>query len=183
MVIAVMPRKRRRSYGGSSHMLSLLFSKLFGAYPFASVAIKRSLRRGSAERERKNLHARIEKRERELPIGDGLRLPDQLIEPLCRNRAIALVVYINSVRSAGRLSIDEHAKAHGSSPRCRPHDEMQIAGVKTVRDAPMGLVQHNGLLLDRPLPCKRPMIAPQRRGGGIDTALVQRRTARRRKIF
>src|SRR5712691_2414050 len=92
MVIAVMPRKRRRSYGGSSHMLSLLFSKLFGAYPLASVARKRSLRRGSAERERKSLHARIEKRDRELPIGDGLRLPDQLIESLCRNRAIALVV-------------------------------------------------------------------------------------------
>ena len=114
------------------------------------------LRRGSAERERKRLHARIEKRDRELPIGDGLRLPDQLIAPLFRNRAMALVVYINSVRSAGRLSIDAHAKSHGSAPRCRPHDEMQIAGVKTVRDAPMGLVQHNGLVLDRPLPCKRP---------------------------
>ena len=95
------------------------------------------LRRGSAERERKRLHARIEKRDLALPIGDGLRLPDQLIESLCRNRAIALVVYIKSVRSAGRLAIDEHAKAHGSSSHCRPHDEMQIAGVKTVRDAPM----------------------------------------------
>src|SRR6476659_1174204 len=114
MVIAVMPRKRRRSYGGSSNMLSLLFSKLCGASPLASVARKRSLRRGSAERERKRLHARIETRDLELPIGDGLRLPDQLIEPLCRNRAIAVVVYIKSVRSARRLSIEEHAKAHGS---------------------------------------------------------------------
>ena len=84
-------------------MLSLLFSKLFGASPLASVASKRTpqqhggdtmrrgdrrdvhrLRRGSAERERKRLHARIEKRDLELPIGNGLRLPDQLIEAWLR---------------------------------------------------------------------------------------------------
>jgi hypothetical protein len=139
------------------------------------------LRRGSAERERKHLHARIEKHDLELPIGDGLRLPDQLIEPLCRHRAIAVVVDIQSVRRAGRLAIEEHAKAHGSAPRGQPHDEMQITGVKTVRDAPMGLVQHRGLWLDRPLPGKRPMIAPQPRGGGIGATRVPCRTARRRK--
>src|SRR5438874_647019 len=111
MVIAVMPRKRRRSYGGSSHMLSLLFSKLFCAYPLASVAIKRShqqhggetmrqwsrrdvhRRRGSAEGERKSLHARIEKLDIELSVSDGLRLSDQLVQPRCGHRAVAVVVY------------------------------------------------------------------------------------------
>jgi hypothetical protein len=38
-----------------------------------------SLRRGSTERERKSLHARIEKLDLELSISDGLRLSDQLI--------------------------------------------------------------------------------------------------------
>ena len=38
--------------------------------------------RGSAERERKRFHARIETFDLELAIHDGRRLPDQLIEPL-----------------------------------------------------------------------------------------------------
>ena len=97
------------------------------------------------ERERKSLHARIEKLDLELAINDRLWLADQLIEPLFANRAVALGVNVNSVRRARRLSIDEHAKAHGSSSRCRSHDEMKIAGVKAVDDPPVGLVQHGGL--------------------------------------
>jgi hypothetical protein len=43
-----------------------------------------------------------------------------------------------SISGARRLSIDEHAKSHGSSSRCRSHDEMKIAGVTEVTD-PNGL--------------------------------------------
>jgi hypothetical protein len=132
-----------------------------------------SLCRGSAERERKSLHARIEKLDLELSISDGLRLSDQLIQPLFGNRAVALGVNVNSVSSARRLSIDEHAKSHGSSSRCRSHDEMKIAGVKAVRDPPVGLVQHSGLFLHRPITRKGPMIESQLCGGGIDATLVQ----------
>ena len=98
-----------------------------------------SLCRGSAERERKSLHARIEKLDLELSISDGLRLSDQLIQPLFGHRTVALVVNVNSVSSARRLSIDEHAKSNGSSSHCRSHDEMKIAGVKAVRDPPLAL--------------------------------------------
>ena len=70
-----------------------------------------------AEGERKSLHARIEKLDLELSISNGLRLSDQLIQPLFANRAVALVVNVNSVSSARRLSIEEHAKSHGESPR------------------------------------------------------------------
>src|SRR5207249_1935989 len=70
----------------------------------------------SAERERERLHARIEKLDRDLSIGDGLRLSDQLIQPLFRNRAVALVVNVKSVSRARRLPIDQHAKSHGRSP-------------------------------------------------------------------
>src|SRR5215213_11426610 len=110
-----------------------------------------SLCHGSAERERKSLHPRIEKRDLELSISDGLRLSDQLIQSLFGNRAVALVVNVNSVSSARGLSIEEHAKSHGSSSRCRSHDEMEIAGVKAVRDPPVSLVQHGGLFLHRPI--------------------------------
>src|SRR4029453_9926535 len=142
-----------------------------------------SLCRGSAERERKSLHAGIEKLDLELSISDGLRLSDQLIQPLFGNRAVALVINVNSVSSARRLSIDEHAKAHGSSTRCRSHDEMKIAGVKAVRDPPVGLIQHSGLFLHRPITRKGPMIESQARGGSIDATLVQCCTAGRRKVL
>ena len=89
----------------------------------------------------KSLHARIEKLDFELAIGDGLRLPDQLVQPLLGHRAVALLVDVDAVSRARRLSIDQHAKSHGRSRRCRTHDEMKIAGVKAVRDASVGLVQ------------------------------------------
>jgi hypothetical protein len=50
----------------------------------------RWLRSGSAERERESFHARVEKLDFELTIGDRLLLPDQLIKPLLAHRAVAL---------------------------------------------------------------------------------------------
>src|SRR5437588_9770754 len=126
-----------------------------------------------AERERERLHARIEKLDLELAISNVPRLADQLIQPLLDNRAVALVVNITSVSSARSLSIDEHAKAHGRSSRCRSHDEMEIAGVKAVRDPPVGRVQHRSPSLHRPLTRKGPMIEPQPRGGSIDATAAQ----------
>src|SRR2546422_1901953 len=125
--------------------------------PSSTLARVNSLSRGSAESESKSLHARVEKLDLELSISDGLRLSDQLIQPLFGNRAVALVVNVNSVSSARRLSIDEHAKAHGSSSHCRSHDEMKIAGVKAVRDPPVGRVEHSGLLRHRPITRKGPI--------------------------
>src|SRR6266516_2222059 len=70
-------------------------------------------RRGSAECERKSLHAGIEKLDLELAISNGLRLTDQLIQPLVGHRAVTLLVNVNAMSRARRLSIEEHAKAHG----------------------------------------------------------------------
>jgi hypothetical protein len=50
-------------------------------------------------------------------------LPDQLIQSLFGNRAVALVVYISPVSSARRPPIDEHAKSDGRPSRCRSHDD------------------------------------------------------------
>ncbi|HEX6479240.1 MAG TPA: hypothetical protein VF043_10375, partial [Ktedonobacteraceae bacterium] len=106
--------------------------------------------RRSAERERESLHARIEKLDLELPISNGLRLSDQLIQPLVAHRTVALLVNITALSRARRLSIEEHAKAHGRSPRRWSHDQIQIAGVKAVRDAPISLVEQCGLSPHRP---------------------------------
>ena len=67
--------------------------------------------------------------------------------------------------------------------RCWSHDEMKIAGVKAVRDPPVGLVQHSGLFLHRPITRKGPMIESQPRGDSIDATLVQYCTAGRRKVL
>jgi hypothetical protein len=40
-----------------------------------------------------------------------------------------------------RASVDQHAKSHGIPWGFRSHHEMKIAGVKTIYEAPIGLVQ------------------------------------------
>src|SRR6266545_4716749 len=136
-----------------------------------------------AEGERIGLHAPIEKLDLEQSISDGVRLSDQLIQPLFGHRAVALLVNVKSVSSAWRLSIDEHAKPHRRSSRCRSHHQMQIAGVKAVRDPPVGRVQQRGLPLYRPITRKRPLIEPQPRGGSIDARPVEYHTTGRGKVL
>jgi hypothetical protein len=99
-----------------------------------------SVCRESAESERKSLYGRIEKLDLEPSISDGLWLSDQLVHPLFGNCAVALLVNVNSVSSAGRLAIDEHAKSHRSSARCGSHHQMKIAGVKAVSYLSAGIV-------------------------------------------
>src|SRR2546429_3094684 len=136
-----------------------------------------------AERESKSRHARIEKLDFELPIGDGLELSDQLIQPLFAGRAVALVVDVYAVSSTRGPPVDKHAKARGCSWRYRSHDEMEIAGVKAVRDPPVGLVEHRGLFPDRPVAGKRPLVEAQPRGDVIDAGGVRRHPTRRREVF
>ena len=64
-----------------------------------------SLWLGSAKRERKSLHACIEKLDLEQSISDGLRLSNQLIEPLFAHRAVALVVNVKSARRSLALPV------------------------------------------------------------------------------
>src|SRR5918992_6087144 len=137
---------------------------------------------GSAERQRKHLHARTEKLDLELSISDRLRLSDQLIQPLFGNRAVTMPVNVDSVSGARRLSIDEHATSNGSSPGGRPHDEMKIAGVKATREPSVGLVQHRRLFAHRPITRKSPLIEPQPLGGRIDPGRVPYGTSARREV-
>src|SRR5215510_10097836 len=94
----------------------------------------------STERERECLHARIEKLDLEQSIGDGFRLPDQLVQALFGDRAVALIVDIDAMGGTWRLSIDEHTKPHGGAWGCRSHDEIEIAGVKAVGNPAAALV-------------------------------------------
>src|SRR2546425_7435959 len=106
-----------------------------------------------------------------------------LIEPLFGSRAVALVVDFNPVSGAWRLPIDKHAKSHGSSSYRRSHDEMKVAGMKTVRDPPAGPVQHDGVFLHRPVAGKRPMIELHPCRSGIDARLVDHCSTRRDEVL
>src|SRR5262245_50140182 len=105
----------------------------------------------SAEGETKSLNAGFEKLDLEQAIRDRLRLPDQLIEPLFANGTPPVLVDGEPARSTGRLSIDQHTKPHRCALRGRAHDEMQVAGVKAVGDAAIGLVERRGLSPDDPI--------------------------------
>src|SRR5215210_6470608 len=95
---------------------------------------------GLAERKGESLHPRAEKLDLELPIGDGSRLSDQQIKPLFSEHAVALLVNIDPVSKAGRLTVDQHAKRHGRPRGGRSHDEVKIASMETKSDAAAGLV-------------------------------------------
>src|SRR4051812_46493284 len=117
----------RRAYGRGAHEVTATLVDVFRG--FASAHCSTSLCRGSAERERESLDARTKKLDFELAIGDGLRLPDQLVHPLFGRRAVALFVNVDAVRRARRLPVDQHAEFHGHARRRWAHDEMNIAGV------------------------------------------------------
>jgi len=109
-VTAAAPKKRRRCQLISSDILIVSI----GESPRWMVTQRIS------ERERKSLHARTEKLDLELSIGDGFRLPDQLVETLFGTVPFPLLVNVDSVSRAWRLSIDQHAKSHGRSWRRWP---------------------------------------------------------------
>src|SRR5262245_23869822 len=60
---------------------------------------------------------------------------------------------------------------------------MKIAGLKTVHDPPVGLVQPSGLASHRPITRKGPLIEPQLRRSPIDPTLVQYCPTGRDKIL
>ena len=75
---------------------------------------EKSLCRGSAERERTRLHACIEKLDLELPISNGLRLPDQLILGRTGEAALAPVLKHDDVAITGaELGMELSANASG----------------------------------------------------------------------
>ena len=69
-----------------------------------------TLQFGSAKRERKRLHALVEKLDLAAAIYDGLRLSNELIKTLVIGDAHSLVVEIAAARRNRRLSVEQHAK-------------------------------------------------------------------------
>jgi hypothetical protein len=56
------------------------------------------------------------------------------------------------------LPVEVHLKPDGTPWRGRSHDQMQVASVEAVDDPPTGLVEHDGLSLDRRVTNQGPMV-------------------------
>jgi hypothetical protein len=137
------------------------------SFTFLSLVARTYLFALSTEGERKRPHSGIEKLNLELLIGDGLRLSNQLVQPLFGNRAFASHIEVKSASRDCWLPVYEHAKPHGRSLLSRTHNEMKVAGVEAVRNPSTGLIQYNGLSSDCPIARKCPLITLQLRGDGI----------------
>src|SRR4029453_12214330 len=73
-----------------------------------------------AEREYVGLHARCEKGDLERAHGDRSRLANQLVEPLLGYGSVALLVGVDSGRSAGGWAMDEDPERHRRARPPRP---------------------------------------------------------------
>src|SRR5262245_41381199 len=100
------------------------------------------------------------------------------MQTLRGHRADALFINVKSVSGAWRLSIDQDAKFNGRSRCRRTHDEMKIAGMKAVYEAPVRLVQFDGVAFYRPVAGQRPIVPAEPRRHFIYMRLVTGRAAR-----
>ena len=117
----------------------------------------------SAEGEGVSLDAGIEEADLEGVVGDRAALADELVEPLSRHQALAFGVDISAVAVAGRSAVDGDAEAHGLAVCRGSEDQMQVAGVEPVDDAPALRVENGMLAADRPVARQRPFVDPRRR--------------------
>src|SRR5271165_2713409 len=85
-------------------------------------------------------YAGVEKFNLEGPIQDRAGLPDELIKPRLIDGAPTPGICINAERIVGCGAIDGDAEASGAILGRRRQNEMKVAGMKPVPDAPIGSV-------------------------------------------
>src|SRR5215216_7454043 len=109
------------------------------------------VRPGLAEGEGVGLDARVEEGDLEGAVAYGTGLADELVQAWFGNGAVALVVDVGSVGGSRWLAVEKHPEPHRRPSAWRSHDQMQIPGVESVEDPPLGLVEQDRLWLDRPV--------------------------------
>src|SRR6266571_1501455 len=98
-----------------------------------------------SESEAVGLNAGVGEGDLESAVGDGAWLVDELVHPLLGDRAVTIAVDVASVGLAGWLPVDEDAASNRGFWCCRPHDEVEVAGVEAAGDVPVRRVQRGGL--------------------------------------
>src|SRR5271157_2420454 len=136
-----------------------------------------------AEGERVGLDLGVEEGDLEGAVGNGTGLPEKLVQPMFGHRSVTLVVHIDPMCRARRLSVEKHAESYGRVPYARAHDQVEVAGVEAVANPPVGLVQRGSLFRHRPVPGQSPVIESQLRRDRIDLTLAQHRATGGREIL
>jgi len=136
----------------------------------------------STERKRKRFDPRVEDVDRERPIDDRLRLPDQLIEPLLTHDSVAVWINVDAVRRTRSVPVDGDSKPDRRSSRGRAQDQVQIARVKPVRDLPACSVQQRGFRRDRPFAGKSPLVQAETDRKAVRLNGVPRGATRRGEV-
>src|SRR5262249_56645255 len=95
----------------------------------------------SPEAEGVRLDARIEELDLEATVVDGTGLSDQLVHPLLVRRPAARGVDVGPVGSAGRFPVEEDPEPDGLAAVRRPHDQIEISGMKAIGDAATGAIE------------------------------------------
>src|SRR5207245_6585372 len=137
----------------------------------------------SSERGHVQFRAGLQKLDLEHSIANRPWLANELVETMLVHRAVALVVDIGAMRVARRLTIEQNAEAHCRPARDRPHDQMQIARLEAIRQAPIRLVDCCGARSHRPVAAERPLIQPKRAWRGVSVAPADQSAAGRREAL
>src|SRR3954451_24551450 len=97
-------------------------------------------------------------RDLERPVLDPPVLTRQLVKPLLRERAAALLVHVESVIGTGRLPVERDAVRHGRRCWRRPHHEVCVAAVEAERYPPITPAQPACAGPDRPVAGECPVV-------------------------
>src|SRR5918999_5601009 len=127
----------------------------------------------SAEGKAIRLDAGFEELDLADALGDRALLPNQLVEALLVHCTASRIVDVHAMRGTGRLAVEAHAHLHRAPAHGRPHHEVHVPGMEPNGDAPVGVIQHRGMLGDRPVPDRHPLVEPEPQGLRIRVGLIE----------
>src|SRR5262249_39177275 len=136
-----------------------------------------------AEREREGLDAGVEERDLAGAIGNRPALPDELVEPLLDDGAVALIVGVAAVGLVWRLAVDQGAEPDRCSRCRRSHHQVEVAGVEAVGDLVAAGLRCPRLFGHGPITGQGPMVEMQVIGGGVKLRLNRYGAAWRREVL
>src|SRR5262245_2194168 len=135
------------------------------------------------EREGERLHAGVEELDLELAIDDRFGLSDQLMQARLADDAIAGGIHVETSRGSRRLAVNRHAETNRGPLQWRTHDEMQVAGMKAIRDPSAWVAKNGRLPAHRPIANERPLIERQTRRGSVAPPAIELAAAGRREVL
>ena len=138
---------------------------------------------GSAEREDVGGDSSCLERDRERVLVERIGLADQLVHARLRDHTSPVLVAVDTVGRARRLTVDQDTKRDVALPGSQ--HEVDVASAEAVRDRARAFVEDGRILPDRPRAVERPVVEAKGRRHdvpvrcrGIAVALATNRSPR-----